>query len=263
MDEISFSDPISKTEIPDFDLSPYEEPKELGYSRLDSMGSTTHANTPWWLLGIGGLLVGGGVYAAKRRARQNGQISGAEGSSESDSTSSPNCSQEIRSLFGNASTHSERKTAVSTSQPPSLADIVCSSDDQEKIADIVKTLDKNSALGLIGEQTRLEKLGQKIDSIHSLAFLWTIFHDRDLTACMQRIFAASFTKSFHIAGFMEGVNKGMSRYNPAKLDPYLQEWAQALGTTKKAVKPLIDAPFNKGKDWTALVLHLLSVKKSP
>ena len=64
-------------------------------------------------------------------------------------------------------------------------------------------------------------------------------------------------------GFMGGVNKGLSRYRPELLDPYLDEWAQALGTTKQAVKPLIDAPFNSGKDWTALVLHLLSVKKSP
>ena len=82
MDPISSIDELDRMEFSELKEASYEKSHKTGYSHLDSIGST-----PWWLLGIGGLVVGGGVYAAKRRSRQKGEsCAGAQESTGSDSS---------------------------------------------------------------------------------------------------------------------------------------------------------------------------------
>ena len=178
MDPISSIDELDKMEFSEFKEPSYEKSQKTGYSHLDSIGST-----PWWLLGIGGLIVGGGIYAAKRRSRQKGEgCSGAQESIGSDTVADYSSQTTQADSYNGSQSSMDSLFADSASsiRVPSFSDIICSKEDQEKIADIVTTLDKQSFWGLISEKKRLELLGQKIDLVHSLTFLWSIFRDDKL-----------------------------------------------------------------------------------
>ena len=161
MDPISSIDELDRTEFSELKEPSYEKSKKTGYSHLDSIGST-----PWWLLGVGGLVVGGGIYAAKRRSRQNGEsCAGAQESTGSDPSTMADCSsQAMQAASYNGSQQSMHGLFTDSASPvqiPSFSDIICSKEDREKIADIVTTLDKNSFWGLIAEREGWKTLGKR------------------------------------------------------------------------------------------------------
>ncbi|MBS0625219.1 MAG: hypothetical protein JSS32_04145 [Verrucomicrobia bacterium] len=139
----------------------------------------------------------------------------------------------------------------------SFDEIRCSDIERDNVREIVRTLYETNAMALAGHKSRLEGIGEKLNKVNTLAFLWAIFSDKDFSEKMHYIFSTFWWKAQKM-GFMSGVNgkTGFQKHPFKDIEPYLDDWAARLGTTKKAVAPLIQAGYKKN-DWEPLVKHLI------
>jgi len=131
-----------------------------------------------------------------------------------------------------------------------LSKPTCSAEEKEKIAEIVNILNDYSTLTIGGMMGRLDTLKQEISNVHPLAFLETIFSNEDLKNKMRNIFQDSW-KFLQQNGFLGGIAEGLGSRRLEELDPYLDDWAQSLRTTKETVRSFIEL-----QDWKGLTDHL-------
>lgn len=140
--------------------------------------------------------------------------------------------------------------------------IPCSSQDQAKIARVVEKLSKRQYLWPT-DVADLEGIDKDLISLHPFKFLSTIFSNPRLRQLMWekvRHDRLAMGKTLIPKGFIPGVNKGMSRFIPGTsidpVEPYIDDFAAAVGTTGAAIRPLIQAGAQT-RDWSALVDHLI------
>jgi hypothetical protein len=124
--------------------------------------------------------------------------------------------------------------------------------DQEKenIAYIVKTLGNKSLPKIYREKEALKKAGDKIDHVHPLRFLMTIFTNEELKAAICNIRESrwvwgEFKKGLFNSLKDESKNKNMN-------DEYIQHFA----TTVHINPALINPPINRS-DWDGLISTLI------
>ena len=259
------------------DLSPVAESQEIydyeqeavatspspkGYSLVDSISSYSEIKYPWLMNGFGGLLVGTILFSIRKRlfrTEQNGKETQAQIVEESPPP--PQLPDKPTKLSLPESVIKKEPPPQSTIIDPapkivSYKQFPSKLEDLATIKEIITTTANSTLPGLGFKQYYLKEISKKIEYIHSLKFISIIFLDLNLKSSMVKISKCSPKWNGFLYNFKE---KGMLRYTPEELDPFLDEWAKDLKTTKAKIQPLINNPFTNGQDWGPLLIHLMSV----
>lgn len=124
-------------------------------------------------------------------------------------------------------------------------DLVCTTEDQATIYEIITTLAENGKLSLLLKQSHLKTLGSQINHVHPLKFLSTIVNHPQLRECLINVFDDYFKRN----GFMDGLGPSLTRESEkGKLDPLIEDFAQEVQVAKEKVEP-----FFQERDWEGLV----------
>ena len=122
--------------------------------------------------------------------------------------------------------------------------------DKADIVNLLETLSTYSTLGLLGERTRLNELGKRIEHVHPLKFLEIIFTDEHLTSCLREVESSFFKR----ISFMGGLEKSFkAKEKLGEVEPYLQDFSKAIKVTTESLQP-----FFKDQNWRGLVSKLLA-----
>jgi hypothetical protein len=127
--------------------------------------------------------------------------------------------------------------------------LICTQDDKDTIYEIISTIAENGKLTLLFKQTDLRDLGEKIDHLHPLKFLTSIFTNPKLKVDMVNVFDDFFKR----AGFMEGLGPNLTKEaEKEKLNQYIGDFAAEVGVTEEGIKPYFEQ-----RDWEGLVIYLI------
>lgn len=125
------------------------------------------------------------------------------------------------------------------------ADLVCTTEDQATIYEIITTMAENGKLSLLLKQGHLKGLGSQINHVHPLKFLSTIVTNPRLRECLINIFDDYFKRN----GFMDGIGPSLSREaEKGKLDAYIDDFAKEVQVPREQIEQ-----FFKNQDWEGLV----------
>jgi hypothetical protein len=128
-------------------------------------------------------------------------------------------------------------------------DLPCDEQDRANIYEIISTMAEKGKLGLLFHQGHLREIGAKINHVHPLKFLASIFKDPYLKSCMYYIWDDRFKWN----GFLDGLAPSLEREaEKGKLHVYLNEFAADLGVESDSLKSYFDA-----RDWGNMVLFLI------
>ena len=131
----------------------------------------------------------------------------------------------------------------------SYADLSYTPDNIADIADLLETLSTRSTLGLLGERSRLNTLGKRIDHVHPLKFLEIIMTDEHLRSCLREVDSSFFKR----AAFMRGLGKSFkAKAKLGQIQPYVQDFSKAVKIPEESLQP-----YFRDEDWKGLVKHLL------
>ncbi len=133
--------------------------------------------------------------------------------------------------------------------PNPYALLPISKDDAETIWKIIDTVANNNPIKLAFKKNDLERKGQKVNHVHPLKFLGTIFSDPHLKACMTEIEDSYFKWNGFIGGLAGRMNEEYTRNN---LLPYIQGFCQAVKANPEKVREYV-----LKRDWEGLVRYLL------
>jgi hypothetical protein len=129
-------------------------------------------------------------------------------------------------------------------------DLVCTEDDKASIYEIISTMSENGKINLLLKQNRLKELGAKINHLHPMKFLTSIFGNAYLKVCMVNVYDDYFKR----VGFMDGLAPSLDRTaDKGKLIPYVDEFAQELGIDPDSIRW-----FFHLRDWDGLVRQLIA-----
>lgn len=125
---------------------------------------------------------------------------------------------------------------------------------QEKadIRHIVTTLAKSSLVSLMRQKGDLERTGNRINHVHPLRFLMTIFSDEELKVGIRNIRPRGWVWSDFIKGLRESLSEEASRGNLT--DAQIQAFASAVGINAAQIYPSI-----QGHRWDEFVDTLISI----
>jgi len=129
-------------------------------------------------------------------------------------------------------------------------ELICTQEHQDQIAYIISTIASNSKVSLLFLQGDLKRAGAKINEVHPLKFLESIFANPALKEQMKEI----ENDRFKWSGFMDGLVPSLTNQaNQGKLLQYLPDFAQRVGN---APEELIS--YFQSKDWDNLVRYLIT-----
>ncbi len=125
---------------------------------------------------------------------------------------------------------------------------------QEKsdIRHIVTTLAKSSLVSLMRQKGDLERTGNRINHVHPLRFLMTVFTDEELKVGIRNIRPRGWVWSDFIKGLRESLSEEAGRGNIT--NEQVQAFAAAVG-----VNPAQILPYIQSYQWDALVDTLISI----
>jgi len=124
----------------------------------------------------------------------------------------------------------------------------------EIIWSIIDTMANNNLIVLGFKKSDLEKKGNKINHVHPLRFLGTVFSDPYLKSCMKEI----RTSYFKWNGFFDGpsgngfAHRMEQEYNRNNLLPYVAGFSQAVKGNPDQIRAYIQK-----RDWEGLVKYLI------
>ncbi|MDE3046162.1 MAG: hypothetical protein KGJ02_05920 [Verrucomicrobiota bacterium] len=125
----------------------------------------------------------------------------------------------------------------------------CTELDKSLVFEIISTVAQSSKITLYIKENHLNELGAKIEHLHPLKFLSTIFLNDYLRGCMPDIFEDYFKRS----GFMKGLAPRLNvEADKGKLDQYISSFAKELDVSADGLRPYIAA-----RDWENLVRYLI------
>ena len=126
------------------------------------------------------------------------------------------------------------------------------SDSEEKdLHFILKTLALKSLIELAKYKSKLEKAGDRIDHVHPLNFLATVFSDEELKAYMHAIKKrGSFIWDKFINGLTDSLDEEYKSDN-LKVE-YLQDFSLRVGIDMGLIYPSVE-----NRDWNDLVRQLI------
>jgi hypothetical protein len=131
----------------------------------------------------------------------------------------------------------------------SYDDLVCTEEHKIYIREIITTMAENGKLALLFKQTHLKEIGAKINDVHPLKFLSTVFSDPDLKTCMFPIWSDYFKRT----NLIDGLGASLTREaEKGKLHQHLERFAEDVGVPAADLQPYFDQ-----RDWENMVFHLM------
>ena len=123
------------------------------------------------------------------------------------------------------------------------------SEDKQKIANILMTMADNNVFKLLFEKKRLERLGHEVNHVHPVRFLGTVFTDPRLIYCMHKIRGSGFKWGGFIDGFSERFKQEINANN---VEAYLPGLAEHLHVSVDDLRGYINH-----QDVEGLILFLM------
>ncbi|MFV0341203.1 MAG: hypothetical protein ACK5MA_11365 [Parachlamydiaceae bacterium] len=124
--------------------------------------------------------------------------------------------------------------------------------EKSEISFIVNTLGMSSLAKITKQKSSLKRAGTKVDHIHPLRFLQTIFQDEKMKASMQSLYGRSWVWSEFSDGLERSLNEEQENEN---LPPeYVHDFVHILNIPFDAVYPLIQQ-----SRWDNLVKTLIKL----
>ena len=131
----------------------------------------------------------------------------------------------------------------------SYTELACTDVDRTVIFEIISTVGETGKLSLFFKRDHLRELGSRIEHVHPLKFLSTIFGNPHLKMCMIDIYADSFKKSEFLGGLVPNLTLESQK---GKLNQYISEFGADIHVPPESLKPYFDS-----KDWDSLVHFLI------
>lgn len=128
-------------------------------------------------------------------------------------------------------------------------ELVCTDQDKATIYEIITTMSENGKMGLLFKKNHLNELGSKINHIHPLKFLSTIFSTPHLKECMNGIFEDYFKRN----GFMDGLGPSLEKESEkGTLEKLLPGFAEEVSADFESLRP-----YFRSRDWENMVRKLI------
>ena len=123
---------------------------------------------------------------------------------------------------------------------------------QEKkdLSYILNTLARNSWASILGSKPALDKAGDRIDHLHPLRFLMTIFTDEELKADISAVKSKKIIWKKFFSGLEESLKQESQRNNMRP--EYITDFANTVGINVNLINPSI-----KDKNWKEFVNILI------
>lgn len=130
-----------------------------------------------------------------------------------------------------------------------FASLPVTEEERKHIRYIIETVGKTSAIMLPFHAETLEDLGQRVQHVHPLRFLETIFVDPYLKKCMASIRDSFFKWRNFLAGFSKRIEEEHANDH---VIPYLMGFCKRVKADPDQVRVLVQK-----KQWEALVAYLI------
>lgn len=124
-----------------------------------------------------------------------------------------------------------------------------SQEEKDLIRKLLFTMAESSIFELLFEKGKLEKIGERINVVHPVRFLGTVFSDPRLVYCMKEIYKSSFKWDGFSEGFCERMRKEAAAGN---LVMYLPGFAKAVKRPLDTIMTYVDV-----NDFEGLVKYLI------
>lgn len=124
---------------------------------------------------------------------------------------------------------------------------------------IIKTLSEASLASLWTQQKSLEKAGDRIDHLHPLRFLMTVFTDEELKVGLQNIRSRSWVWDEFFEGLSDSLATEKRKCNLTI--PQIDHFASVLGLDPNLLYPSLNA--NRWCEFIDLLIKLLPRKNNP
>lgn len=124
------------------------------------------------------------------------------------------------------------------------------SEEKKDVSFVVNTLGMSSLAKITASQSSIKKAGKRIDHLHPLNFLMTIFSDEEMKASVHAMQGRTWVWS----GFIKGVKDSFEiETDRGNVKPeHIQDFAKKLGIKID----LVQGPIEK-RQWTQLVSNLI------
>lgn len=119
------------------------------------------------------------------------------------------------------------------------------------IAYIVKTLSNSSLPKIKGAEPSLKKAGDRIDAVHPLQFLLTIFLDEELKVALRNLKGRTWVWSDFLTGLTDTLSEENGKNN---ILPYLNHFASTLNIDVNAI-----SQFQTNGRWEKFVTTLITI----
>lgn len=123
-------------------------------------------------------------------------------------------------------------------------------EEKAQIAFIVNTMGMGSLAKIAKQKSSLKKAGAKVDHVHPLRFLQTIFLDGKMKASMQALYGRSWVWSEFLSGLEESLQEERNKNN--MLPEYVQDFASSLNISFDTLYPMVEQ-----SKWDNLIKFLL------
>ncbi len=128
--------------------------------------------------------------------------------------------------------------------------LICTPEDTATVQEIVTILGENGKLSLLFKQNYLNELGSRIETLHPLKFMTSIFCYPHLHEYMLDIFDDYFKRT----GFMSGLGPSLAHETKkGKLQALLPKFAEEMKIPLEKMQPYFDR-----HEWEALVEFILA-----
>ncbi len=115
---------------------------------------------------------------------------------------------------------------------------------------IMTTLANNSLISIAFHRSSLESAGDRIDHLHPLRFLMTVFTDEEMKVCMRNIRGRGWIWGDFVGGMKESLHAEANLGNMKK--EFVDEFAKKI-----EVNPALLYPHIEKRDWDELVETLI------
>lgn len=121
--------------------------------------------------------------------------------------------------------------------------------ERSTIYEIIHTMATHSLTQLLFKKKSLEDMGQTIEQVHPLRFVYHILSSSDLKSDLYRVRRSYFKWNGFMGGFKRRMSEELLKNN---IDKYLPEFCRDLGIKKDIIDQLV-----LKKDWEGLVKALM------
>lgn len=142
------------------------------------------------------------------------------------------------------------KSVKNLDEPPRDYYNSLKANDKKDIGFILKTLANTSIFKVMAHKGELERAGERVEHVHPLQFLYTIFSDEELKVCIRNLQG----KDWVWDDFLEGITTSLKKENDAEnlKSEYIKDFAHQLNIDPK----IISAPIKK-QEWKKVVDNLI------